>query len=65
MTARKSKRGGRRAGAGRPASDTPARTVSIRLTDQLRAEIDDARGETPLGEWVRAAIERRLLDCGR
>ena len=42
-------------GADRSAGRTPA--TSVRLTPELRARIDALRGDQPLADWIRTAVE--------
>ena len=53
---RAEKRPGRHSlGADRSAGRTPA--TSVRLTPELRARIDALRGDQPLADWIRTAVE--------
>ncbi len=58
MTHRKPKVGGKRAGAGRPKIANP-RSVkrAVLLLPSEAAAHDEARGETPWGDWIREAAE--------
>lgn len=49
-------------GRGRPPlaeGERPAR-LYVRLTAELREEIERARGDQPLAEWVREVLERAV-----
>jgi len=48
-------------GADRSAGRTPA--TSVRLTPELRARIDALRGDQPLADWIRTAVEVRAMEC--
>jgi hypothetical protein len=53
------KRGGKRAGAGRPIGTTRGRntvTRSISLPPETWQAIDAARGSAPRGKWIAARI---------
>lgn len=63
MTRRpKSRRGGRRPGAGRPPRAGVARTKgrTLWLTPDEDAAIDAARGETPWQDYVRESVALRI-----
>lgn len=62
MTEAKSKRGGTRRGAGRPAD--PSIRVMIRMKPRLHDRIKEqakAEGQT-IPEWIRQAAEEKLND---
>ena len=63
MTARKPKVGGARAGAGRPPSTGPTRTVKrgVPLLPSEAVAHDAARGATPWATWIREAAEMAIL----
>lgn len=58
MTRRRSKVGGKRAGAGRPPSpDSRSEPRMVRLRPDEAAAHDAARGDQPWADWIREAAE--------
>ncbi len=64
MTIKKERRGGKRAGAGRPRLDEPRASVSFRCSEDLKAKIDAAAKERGItaAAWVREVCIARLKE---
>ena len=57
----KPKHGGKREGAGRPATGRKIKTGSINLTPEHWAKLDKVRGEKTRSAWIAERIKRARI----